>query len=123
MRVLLSIKPEFAEKILNGSKRYEFRKQGFSKPVDTVILYATKPVGKIVGEFKLKAVHEGTPEQIWNLTAEFSGISKSFFDAYYQGRSKAYALETEKAVRYAAPLEPKEFMVGFVAPQSYRYIP
>lgn len=123
MRVLLSIKPEFAEKILTGSKRYEFRKHGFSKPVDTVVLYATKPVGKIVGEFKLKAVQEGTPEQIWNLTAEFAGISKSFFDAYYQGRSKAYAWEAEKAVRYAAPVEPKEFMADFVAPQSYRYIP
>ena len=69
MRVLLSIKPEFAEKILNGSKRYEFRKQGFSKPVDMVILYATKPVGKIVGEFKLKKVHEGMLEQIWRQTS------------------------------------------------------
>ena len=48
MRVLLSIKPEFAEKILNGAKRYEFRKQAFAQPVEAVVLYATKPVGKIV---------------------------------------------------------------------------
>lgn len=123
MRVLLSIKPEFAEKILNGSKRYEFRKQGFSKSVDTVILYSTKPVGKIVGEFKLKKVHEGMPEQIWRQTSEFAGINKEFFDAYYHNRSKAYALEAEKAVRYAKPLEPDEFMSDFVASQSYRYIP
>ena len=99
MRVLLSIKPEFAEKILNGTKRYEFRKQGFSKPVDTVVLYATKPVGKIVGEFKLKTVHADVPEQIWRLTENFAGINKLFFDAYFQNRGKAYALEVERAVR------------------------
>ena len=123
MRVLLSIKPEFAEKILNGTKRYEFRKQNFSKNVETVVIYATKPVGKIVGEFKLKAVLEGTPEQIWQQTEKFSGIHKSFFDAYYRNRKKAYALQTEDVVRYAEPLEPKDFMADFVAPQSYRYIP
>lgn len=123
MRVLLSIKPEFAEKILNGTKRYEFRKQNFSKNVETVVIYATKPVGKIVGEFKLKAVLEGTPEQIWRQTEKFSGIHKSFFDVYYRNRKKAYALQTEDVVRYAEPLEPKDFMADFVAPQSYRYIP
>lgn len=123
MRVLLSIKPEFAEKILNGTKRYEFRKQGFSKPVDTVVLYATRPVGKIVGEFKLKTVHADVPEQIWRLTENFAGINKLFFDAYFQNRGKAYALEVERAVRYAEPVEPKEFMADFTAPQSYRYIP
>ena len=123
MRVFLSIKPEFAEKILNGTKRYEFRKQNFSKNVETVVIYATKPVGKIVGEFKLKAVLEGTPEQIWQQTEKFSGIHKSFFDVYYRNRKKAYALQTEDVVRYAEPLEPKDFMADFVAPQSYRYIP
>ena len=123
MRVLLSIKPEFAEKILNGTKRYEFRKQNFSKNVETVVIYATKPVGKIVGEFKLKAVLEGTPEQIWQQTEKFSGIHKSFFDVYYRNRKKAYALQIEDVVRYAEPLEPKDFMADFVAPQSYRYIP
>ena len=123
MRVLLSIKPEFAEKILNGTKRYEFRKQNFSKNVETVVIYATKPVGKIVGEFKLKAVLEGTPEQIWQQTEKFSGIHKSFFDVYYRNRKKAYALQTEDVVRYAEPLEPKDFIADFVAPQSYRYIP
>ena len=38
MKVLLSIKPEFAEKIFNGTKKYEFRKSIFkNKDVDKVI--------------------------------------------------------------------------------------
>ena len=30
MKVLLSIKPEFADKIFNGTKKYEFRKEIFN---------------------------------------------------------------------------------------------
>ena len=33
MKVLLSIKPEFAEKIFNGTKKYEFRKSIFKNKV------------------------------------------------------------------------------------------
>ena len=40
MKVLLSIKPEFADKIFNGTKKYEFRKSIFkNKDVDTVVVY------------------------------------------------------------------------------------
>lgn len=123
MRVLLSIKPEYAEKIFSGEKRYEFRKQAFAKPVETVVLYATQPLGKIVGEFRLKAVHSGSLDEIWRQTEQFSGISHDFYAAYYKKRGKAYALEIAAPKRYKKPIEPTEFMADFSAPQSFRYIP
>ena len=51
--VLLSLKPEWWEKIRSHEKTLEIRK---SRPMDVelpvrVIVYVTKPVGKIVGEF------------------------------------------------------------------------
>ncbi|MDD8572078.1 ASCH domain-containing protein, partial [Escherichia coli] len=50
MKVLLSIKPEYAESILSGKKKYEFRKNIFrNKNVDTIVIYATMPVGKVIG--------------------------------------------------------------------------
>lgn len=123
MRVLLSIKPKYAEKIFSGVKRYEFRKQAFKKPVNVVVLYATKPVGKIVGEFRLKSILQGSPDEIWRLTEQFSGISHDFYAAYYKNRGKAYALEIAAPKRYKKPIEPTEFMADFSAPQSFRYIP
>ena len=55
MRVLLSIKPEFVEKIFSGEKLYEYRKAMFKNVnVSSVVIYSTMPVGKIVGEFKFK---------------------------------------------------------------------
>ena len=40
MRVLLSIKPEFVEKIFSGEKLYEYRKAMFKNVnVSTVVIY------------------------------------------------------------------------------------
>ena len=57
MKVLLSIKPEFAEKIFNGTKKYEFRKSIFkNKDVDTVVVYASSPWQYVIGEFHIDKI-------------------------------------------------------------------
>jgi len=96
MKVLLSIKPEYADKILSGEKRFEFRKSIFKKEgIRTVIIYATMPVGKVIGEFNIKNILSDKPEFIWDRTRDLSGITKSFFDSYFYERSRAYAIEVE----------------------------
>ncbi len=51
IRVLLSLKPQFAAAILSGEKKFEFRRDVFSRSdVTTVVLYASSPVCKVVGE-------------------------------------------------------------------------
>jgi len=123
MKVLLSIKPEFVEKIFSGEKRFEYRKAAFkNKNVSDVVIYSTMPVGKIVGEFKLKKIHTGTPEMIWERTRQYSGISKKFFFDYFKNRSEAYAFEIEGAAKYKEPLDPHSIFPGFTAPQSFRYL-
>ena len=49
MKAILSIKPQFVDKIIN-------RKKIFKKEIEAVIIYSTKPVGKFVGEFKIKNI-------------------------------------------------------------------
>ena len=54
MKVLLSIKPEFVEKIFAGTKKYEFRKSLFKKSgVKYVVIYASAPIKRVVGEFEI----------------------------------------------------------------------
>jgi len=123
VKVLLSIKPEYAEKILQGIKRYEFRKSLFKNPhVKTVVLYATLPLGKVVGEFDIETVLSGAPNVIWSETHEYSGISKVFFNAYFHGRETAHAIKVARVRRYEVPLSLNKFIPGGNAPQSYRYI-
>lgn len=52
---LLSIKPEFANKIFDGTKKFEFRKSIFkNKDVTTVVVYVSSTIEKIIGEFEIE---------------------------------------------------------------------
>lgn len=122
MKALLSIKPEFAEKILSGEKRYEFRKACFSKNVQTVVIYATMPVGKIVGEFEVEKIIADAPVNLWEKTKEAAGISLDFFLSYFSGRDVGYAIKVKKTLRYKRPRDPYAAEPGFIPPQSFRYL-
>jgi predicted transcriptional regulator len=123
MKILLSIKPQFAEKILDGKKRFEFRKITFdTESIKSVVIYATKPVGKVVGEFEVNGIYRDTPSKIWAKTKKFAGIDKVFFDEYYEGREVAVAIGVGAVQRYETPLELSAFGADITPPQSFRYL-
>jgi len=123
MKVLLSIKPEYANKIFSGEKKFEFRKRAFRKiEVHTVVVYSTMPVGRIIGEFTIKTIHQDSPESIWSKTKRFSGIDEVFFNEYYNGRKLAVAIEVDNPVLYKEPINPKKEYDNFTAPQSFMYL-
>lgn len=124
MKILLSIKPQYAHSILDGTKRYEFRRRIYrDSRVRAVVIYATKPVGKVVGEFSIKSVYSDHPDTLWERTKDFSGITRSFFSEYFNGRSVGYAIEVKNVKKYRKPRELSDFLPSGVAPQSYAYIP
>ena len=123
MKALLSIKPEFAEKIFSGEKGFEFRKATFSRDVSSIVLYVTAPVGKIVGEFKVVSILEDTPASLWEQTRDQAGISKQFFFTYFKGRKKAFAIELGSPHKYEEAIDPYRLGNKFVPPQSFRYLP
>jgi len=123
MKVLLSIKPEYANKIFSGEKKFEFRKRVFKNlEVQTVVVYSTMPVGKIIGEFSIKNIHQDSPSIIWQKTKNFSGIDEIFFNEYYDGRDTAVAIEVHNPILYKEPINPKEKFTNFTAPQSFMYL-
>lgn len=123
MRVLLAIKEEFATKIFDGTKKYEFRKTIFKdERVTTIVVYVSSPVQKVIGEFQIDRVYKDDPERIWERTKEHSGITKAFFDLYFADRSNAFAIKIKKTKRYKRPKELKGDFNIFFAPQSYVYL-
>ena len=123
MKVLLSVKPEFAEKILSGEKRFEFRTSIFRAPnIETAVLYVTTPVRRVVGEFEIDTILSGDPSDIWEQTMEFSGITKRFFDEYFFRRETAYAIGVRRARRYRKPLKIGDLLPGGRPPQSFCYL-
>lgn len=123
MRVLLSIKPEYAEKILGGEKKFEFRKVLFKDVnVKTVVIYATKPVGKVIGEFDIAHILSEEPCTLWMMTKDFAGITRQFFDEYFCGRATGHAIKVNSPRRYEEPLELSVIVKSGVAPQSFCYL-
>ncbi len=123
MHVLLSIKPEYVDRIFAGEKRFEYRRRLFAdRRVTTVVIYATAPVMRIVGEFEIKGIIEDTPLGLWEQTQDHSGITFAFFDQYFAGREKAFAIKVGRVRRYTQPVEPREALQQFCAPQSFRYL-
>src|ERR1043165_1347062 len=122
MRVLLSIKPEFVTKIFEGSKRFEFRKSLFKHPdVKTVIVYASSPVQKVVGEFEIEMIHEDEPSKLWRKTKQHSGISSDFYFSYFENRDIAYAIEIKSTKRYRQPYDLQKRHAK-KPPQSFLYL-
>jgi len=117
----LSIKPEYVRSILAGSKRYEFRKVRCRADIDTIVIYATAPLMQVVGEVEVNGVIEDYPEQVWQLTADFSGISKDFFDQYYRRTTRAVAYRLGKVHKYPRPRRLQDLGVSS-APQSFVYL-
>ena len=123
MKVLLSIKPEYAEKILNGEKKFEFRRVlPKNKGITRVIIYATLPIGKVVGEFEIAELISESPVRLWEMTAEFSGITENFFDSYFEGRKIAHAIKVGKVKKYKRNKELSDILPSGVAPQSFCYV-
>ncbi len=123
MKVLLAIKPEFAEKIFNGTKKVEFRRCIFkSDKITSIIVYASSPVQKIIGEFEIEDVLTGTPEYLWCKTSKDAGISKSYFDQYFGEKTTGYAIRIKSYKKYRNPLCLKlDFNISH-PPQSFQYI-
>lgn len=121
MNIILSIKPEYVEKIFSGEKKYEYRKVVFKQKVEAVYIYASSPICKIVGEFKIERIICDTPEAIWRQTKEQSGVSKTFFEKYYKGKNKGVALKIRNC-KYTKGINPKLLIPDFKAPQSFIYV-
>lgn len=122
MRVLLSIKPEYAFKIFEGTKKFEFRKVIFKNPdVKTVVVYASSPVQQVIGEFEIDSIFSFNPDKIWKMTKEFSGISEDFFYEYFANREIAHAIKIKSIKKYKRPLSIRDDF-GAVPPQSYMYL-
>jgi|TARA_Y100000310_G_C20543264_1_gene744359 predicted transcriptional regulator len=122
MKVLLSIKPEFALKIFDGSKRYEYRRTIFKRDeVKKVVVYASDPIRKVIGEFEIEEIIQDNPKVLWERTKHFGGISEKRFFEYFTNKPKGYAIQVKATNKYETPLPLSSFLTS-PPPQSFMYL-
>ena len=122
MKVLLSIKPEHVNKIFAGTKKYEFRKSLFRKrDVKSVIIYASSPIKRIVGEFEIDYIISDDVNIVWKKTKKHSGITETFYNSYFYKRTIANAIRIGNLIKYETPKSLSDFNIR-QAPQSFCYV-
>ena len=125
MDVLIAIKPAYATAICNGTKRYEFRKHPFLflQPLnDIVVMYATRPIGRIVGYFGVSRILKDSPEHLWKTCKDGAWLSELAFLQYYKTSKYSYALEVGVAHSLNPSIDPRTLFPDWSPPQSFMYI-
>lgn len=120
--VILSIKPIYAQAIMSGTKKVEFRKKIFKRPVDKIFVYSSSPEKKIIGFFTINEIVENSPEKLWNEFNEVGGIEKHDFFNYYQGSETGFSIKISEVEKFENGIDPADFFENFCAPQSFIYL-
>ena len=120
-KLLMSINPKHVDNILAGTKKFEYRKNKCKEKIDSIIIYSTSPIMKVVAEVEVKDVIEDTPQMVWSMTRTAAGIDKSFFDRYYLGRDIAVAYVLGEVRKFSVPKYLADYGINS-APQSFVYV-
>lgn len=119
--ILISIKPEYVEKIIDGKKKFEYRTKAAKEDIGKILIYETSPKKKIVAEAIIEEVLFSTPIKLWQKTSKHSGISKQDYFRYFKNRKKAFAYKLGKINVFEKPQTLKEYGLK-TPPQSFVYI-
>lgn len=123
--VVLSIRPQYTDKILSGNKTVELRRRfPVSAPGGTMAyIYSSSPVRAMVGVAEIKSVLKLPIYQIWKKYEEHAMIEKDDFDKYFDGLDFGYVLvfDDVRSLTRPIPLAELREQFGFEPPQSFLY--
>lgn len=123
--VLLSIRPEHADAILDGAKAWEYRRVAPAvEPPYRAVLYATEPVAAAVGAAWVPDVLTGPPETVVARTVAETPHDPLAVRDYLDGAGAANALRVKGPRRFGTPLARSTLDAAGVPPsQNFRYLP
>lgn len=125
--ILISIKPKYADRILDGRKTVELRKRSARiEPGTRVLIYSTAPCCAVVGEARISFREQLQCEELWQRHGKSAAITLSEFNDYYGDEEEGVAFGIEDVRRYPEPVSLnalRDADDGFRPPQSYMRMP
>lgn len=118
----MPIKPMYATKLIEGFKKYEFRRTAIRQDITHLVIYASSPIKKIIGIAEVESVNVASPTAIWESTKYDAGITRKEYRRYFQGSNRAVAIKIKDVIRLNYNIEPDKIRDGFKIPQSFLYI-
>lgn len=123
--LLISVKPEFANKIVNGEKTIELRKSCPKvSPNDIVIIYSTVPIKAVIGICRVEEVLKMNPSSMWRNHRLKLGIEKKRYMAYFESNDTAIGIVLKSACQLETKIQLsaiKKLFPKFSPPQTFRY--
>ncbi len=125
--LILSIKPQYVEKILNGSKTIELRKS-LPKKVSKgslLLIYVTTPKRCIQAICEIDKIVYSTPNELWEIVKGNAGISKREYNNYYNTNKRASAIFLRNVEPLEIPIgltEIRNSFPNFSPPQTFKYL-
>ncbi|WP_319519671.1 ASCH domain-containing protein [uncultured Martelella sp.] len=123
---IISIRPPYAEAILDGAKTIELRRRIPSLSVGTTLwIYATKPVGAVIGLARVQRIVRGDPEQIWLDFGHAAAIDRVSYEAYFSGADEAIGIilaDVERSEEFVEIEKLRTIREGFHPPQVLMWI-
>jgi len=121
--ILLSVKPRFADLIVSGEKRVEFRRTAPSIAVGTIVVYASAPTSAIVAIVPVRQTVYASVSKLWAISRELGGgLTRDELRNYFNNRDNGYAFLLGEVHAYVRPIRPDRIVHDFRAPQSFRYL-
>jgi len=125
-RLLLSIRPKFAEMIFNGKKTVELRRVKPNLSInDIVVVYVTSPIKQVWGSFIVGSIICLPIDELWRTVENEAGVTKEEFFDYFLGVDYGYGIVINKISSVIEPIDLidiRRIWNGFTPPQSYRYL-
>lgn len=125
--ILLSIKPFYVNKIIEGTKTIELRRKRPKqiKKGSLVLIYATAPTKSIIGAFKVKNIIEEQIKHLWKKVSPKAAVSREEFNIYFSGSDIGYGIVIGEKWIFENPITlstMKDADETFNVPQSFRYV-
>ena len=125
--LLLSIRPEYANKIFDRTKTVELRRvrPRLLNEEDRVVVYVSSPQQAVVGSFKVDNIVEKPVTELWEEVEKLAGISHEDFYDYYYGVRLGVGIFLKDIHRFSQPVELHRLrnkLPNLKPPQSFRYL-
>jgi predicted transcriptional regulator len=118
----MSIRPEFADRLLAGEKRVEFRRRPAARGVTHILIYATSPVRAVVGVAEIERLEQASPRKLWDSFSEVGGICRSDFFSYFAGVTTGCAYVVKRIWSCSRPEPLGRHGLPKTAPQAFQYV-
>lgn len=119
--IIISIHPEYAEKILTGEKTYELRTRLPHDKPERIIIYATAPVSAVVGTAEIADMFDLPLTELWKRVRKSACVTLDDFHAYFRRSDTGKAFVVRNPVRFPSPIPIANYGLK-KAPQSWQYL-